>query len=156
MANTLSPELLAQLFSQESEDPFLILVTLSHTSFGDIHLVNNSRAVVSNGVTFDALPMKIRFPVDDGESAREFTIEFDNVSLELIVQIRSVTTAIGVKLEMILASMPDVIQMSQEDLLISSIAYSPQKISAKIGLDSFLNGGLTSESYDPTNFPGLF
>lgn len=157
MANQLSNELIAQLFSQESEDPFLTLVTLTHASFdAPIRLVNNTKDIVSRSNTYMAFPMKIRLPIDDGETAKEFAIQFDNVSLELIEEVRSVTTRIGVKLEMILASMPDVVQMSQEDLFISSISYNARSISARLVMDSFLNTEMTSERYNPSNFPGLF
>lgn len=157
MANQLSNELLAQLFAQASDDPFLTLVTLSHETFtDDIRLVNNTVAITSRGNVYEAFPMKIRFPVDDGETARDFQIDFDNVSLELVERIRTVTSQIGVKIEMILASMPDVPQMTQEDLLIASLTYSVKKITARIVIDSFLNVGLTSETYGPTNFPGIF
>ncbi len=157
MSNELSAELLAQIFSQNSNDPFLTLVTLSHDSFaGEICLVNNTKNIVSRGRTFRAFPMSIRLPMDDGETARNFVIDFDNASLELIEEIRSVTTKIGVKLEMILASMPDAVQMSQEDLEISTLSYTATKISANIVLDGFLNSELTSEQYGPSNFPGIF
>lgn len=155
MSNDLSNEVKQQLFAQESEDPFLTLITLTHPTF-TARLVNNTVDIVSNGFTFVAYPMKIKLPADDGESARDFSIEFDNVSLELITNMRSVTTAIGVKIEMILASMPDVIQMSYEDLQIRSIAYDAKKIQAKIVLDNFLTVAMTSERYNPSNFPGLF
>lgn len=157
MANTLSAELLAQIFAQNSDDPFLTLVTLSHATFAeDITLVNNSKNVISRGIEFLAFPMKIRFPVDDGESTRDFTIDFDNASLELLVEIRSVTDKIGIKIEMILASMPDVVQMVQEDLFIGSVSYNAQRITCKVVMDNFLNVELTSERYGPNNFPGLF
>lgn len=157
MSNALSPELLAQLFAQDSNDPFLTLITLSHTAFvDDIRIVNNTKPIVSRGNTFQPFPMKIRLPIDDGESSRDFQIDFDNASLELIEEIRTVTTAIDVTMEMILASMPDVVQISQGDLQISGLTYNAQRISAKIVLDSFLNIELTSERYNPTNFPGLF
>ncbi len=157
MANSLSQELLAQLYGQSSDDPFLTLVTLSHASFAeDITLVNNTKDITSRGLTFSAFPMKIRFPVDDGETARTFAIDFDNASLELITQIRTVTTQIGVKIEMILASMPDVVQIEQSDLFIASLTYTKSKITASIVMDSFLNVAMTSEQYNPTNFSGLF
>lgn len=157
MANQLSPELIAQLFAQESSDPFLTLVTLSHSSFpSDIRLVNNTVDITSRGLVFTAFPMKIRFPVDDGESVRDFSIDMDNVSLTLIEEIRSVTDFIGVKIEMILASLPDVVQISQGELRIQSLTYNAKRISAKVILDSFLNTEMTSEKYGPTNFPGLF
>lgn len=157
MSNELSAELLAQLFKQDSEDPFLTLVTLSHESFeDDILLVNNTKDIVSRGNTYRAFPMKIKLPIDDGETTRDFTLEFDNASLELIEEIRSVTTAINVKMEMILASLPDVVQMSQEDLSMSSLSYNVNRITARVQLDSFLNVEITSERYNPKNFPGLF
>ncbi len=157
MSNSLSTELLAQVFAQESSDPFLTLLTLSHESFaGDICLVNNTKDVVSRLKTFRAFPMKIQLPVDDGENMRTFTITLDNASLELIEEIRSVTTQISVKLEMILASMPDAVQMEQDDLLIETMTYDASKITATIIMDTFLNLELTSEQYGPTNFPGIF
>lgn len=159
MANQLSPELLAQLYAAQSEDPFLTLITLSHSSFDqDIRLVNNSENVTSRGNIFKAFPVKIRLPVDDGETAREVAIEFDNVSLDLIKEIRTVTSGdrITVKLEMILASIPDDVQIALEDLFIMNVSYNKYRISARLGLDSFLNTELSSERYNPSNFPGLF
>lgn len=156
MSNQLTPALLAQLFAQESSDPFLTLVTLTHDDFDPIRLVNNSVDIISRGNTFMAFPMRIRFPIDDGETARDFTIDFDNVSLELITEIRSVTDPIGVKIEMILASMPDVVQIVQDELQILTLQYTATALSAKVILDNFLNTAMTSESYGPTNFPGIF
>ena len=124
MSNQLSNQLLAQLFAQGSGDPFLTLVTLSHASFSaPIRLVNNSVNIISRGDTYLAFPMKIKLPMDDGESAREVSIEFDNVSQYLLDGFRSVTTEIGVKIEMILASLPNDVQMSLEELKISSVSY---------------------------------
>ncbi len=157
MSNTLSNEVLAQLFAQESNDPFLTLLTLSHPDFiSDIFLVNNTVDITSRGQVYSALPMKIRVPTDDGETARSFQIDMDNAALTMMTAIRSVTTAISVKLEMILASMPDVVQISQEDLTIATITYTATSLTARIVLDGFLNVAMTSEQYVPKNFPGIF
>jgi hypothetical protein len=156
MSNSLTPQVLAQLFNQESNDPFLTLVTLSHAEFSTIRLVNNTEDIVSNGNTFIAFPMRIVLPADDGEKAREITIEFDNVGLDLIDAIREVTSPIDVKLEMILASLPDDVQYSFEELKIQNLSYSKTRIAARLFLDSFLNTEITSERYTPTNYPGLF
>lgn len=155
MANELSTAAKIQLFAQESPDPFLTLITLSNETF-TARLVNNSVDVVSRGFTYTAFPMKIRLPIDDGESTRDVAIDFDNASLDLITNLRSVSGNIGVTIEMILASMPDTVQMSIEDLLISTITYDATKISARLIMDSFLAIEMTSERYNPNNFPGLF
>lgn len=153
--NDLSNEVKAQLFAQESNDPFLTLVTLFNDSF-TARLVNNSVDINSRGYTYTAFPMKIRTPIDDGETSRDFTIEFDNVSLLLITNLRSITGNIGVKIELILASIPDTVQMSHEDLLIRTITYNAQRVSASIVLDSFLAVEMTSEKYTPSLYPGMF
>ena len=155
MSNKLSAELKEQIFKQESEDPFLTLVTMSGGGF-TYRLVNNTTDIVSNGETFLAFPMKVRLPVDDGESAREFQLDFDNSSLLLIQTLRSVTSPINCQIDMILASMPDVIQMSVPDLLIRSVSYDERKVSAKIVLDNSLSVAMTCEKYTPSLFPGLF
>ena len=157
MANQLSPEMMLQIFSQRSNDPFLTLLTLSHEDFSeDIRLVNDVQDIVSRGLTFTAFPFKLTLPKDDGEVSREVSMEFDNVGMELIGPIRSVTSAINVKLEMVLASIPDDVQMSFEELTIQNISYSAKRVSAKLFLDTFLNTEMTSEKYLPSNFPGLF
>lgn len=154
---SLSPELLAQLYSQESSDPFLTLLTLTHASFvSPIRLVNNQKDIVSRGDTYQSFPVKITLPADDGESAREISMEFDNVSLELLNEIRSVNDNIDVKLEMVLASIPNIVQISIEELKIQSVSYNKSRISAKLYLDNFLNTALSSERYQPSNFPGIF
>jgi hypothetical protein len=133
-----------------------MLVTLIHPSFTTVKLVNNSEDIVSNGETFTSFPMRIRLPADDGESTREVSIEFDNVSRELIDELRTVTTPIDVKIEMILASNPDDIQITLDELKMRNVTYNKSIVSARLYLDSFLNVELTSERYSPKLYPGLF
>lgn len=157
MSNDLNAEFLNQIFAQEAHDPFLTLVTLSHEEWDeDILLVNNSVDFVSRGKTYLAFPMKVRLPVDDGETARVFNIDFDNASLYLIEGVRSVTTPVRVKIEMVLASFPDTVQMEQDELAIQQISYNKTRVSASIALDNFLNVEMTSERYTPSGYPGLF
>lgn len=155
MSNSVSSEMKAQMFGQNSDDPFLTLVTLQGQTF-TARLVNNSVDITSRGNTFTAFPMKITLPVDDGQTARSFAIEFDNASLLLINSLRSVTGTIGVTIEMVLASMPDVVQFSFEDLIVTSVNYNASKISATIMMDNFLAVEMTSERYTPSGYPGLF
>ena len=157
--NNLSAQLLAQLYAQESNDPFLILVTFTHSSFASpIRLVKNSNAIVSRGNTFTPYPFQIVLPTDDGEKLRQVTLTMDNVSLELIDEFRSVTGSdpIGVKVEMILASIPNEVQYSLEELKVVAVQYTRDTIQATLGLDDFLNTEIPSERYTPTNFRGLY
>jgi hypothetical protein len=155
MPAELTTALKAQIFAQESADPFLMLITLT-TSTAVYRLVNNSEDITSGGYVFSAYPLKITLPVDDGQSAREFSLDFDNTSLLLVKALRTVTDPIPVQIDMILASMPDVIQISIPDLQIVAATYDKQKLSAKVVLDNFLAVAMTSEAYSPSIYPGIF
>ena len=157
MANQLSPELLLQLYNQESNDPFLTLLTLDHPTFVEpVRFVNNTENVISRGEVYNTFPFTITLPLDDGETARQITLDFDNIGLELIDKVRTVTDSINVKIEMVLYSIPDDIQFEVSELKISNISYTATKITATLFLDNFLSTEMTSEKYGPTNFPGLF
>lgn len=153
---TLSSNLLNQLYGQQSNDPLLMLVTLTHTSFGTIRFVNNTVDIDSRGDTYTAFPVKITLPAEDNKTSQRAQIEFDNVSLELIDEIRTVTDPIDVKLEVVLASDPDTVEISYEELKIGNVSYNARIIKADLYLDDFLHTELSSEKYTPTLYPGLF
>jgi len=152
----LSNNVLFELFEQTSSNPFLTLITLSHASFATLRIVNNSENIISRGDTFLSFPVKITLPTDDGTSEREVQLEMDNAGLDLITEIRSVTTPIDVKLEMILASTPDTVEIAIEELKIRNITYNARSIRGNLYFVDFLNTEMTSEKYTPILFPGIF
>lgn len=153
-----SNTLISEIYAQSSGDPFLTLFTLEHSDWvGPIYLVNNTESIVSNGNTFEPFPVNLTLPADDGETVPKVKISFDNVSRELVEEIRSVTdNGITVKLEMVLASDPDTVEMEIAELRIISVMYDAKKIEATLTLDDFMNTEMTAEKYTPTNYPGLF
>lgn len=157
MANDITNELKAQLFGQVSSDPFLALFTFTHPNFSsDIRLVNNAEDIISNGNTFTAFPIQVVLPPDDQEAAREVQIQMDNIDLSIITELRQVTSPVEASVQMILASDPDTVQLSLEELKLKNINYNEKNITASLMMDDFLGVGLTSERYNPDNFPGIF
>ena len=157
MTNVLSPELLAQIFSQQADDCFLTLLTISHPDIlVPFRFVNNTENIISNGLTYSAFPFKITLPPDNGEDAKEAAIVLDNVSLELIQILRQITTPLDIDLKMVLGSIPDDIQMELAELKMGNIQYNSQAITGKMYQDNFMYSAMTSETYTPKNFPGLF
>lgn len=153
---SLSNNLLAQIYNQNSDDPLLMLVTLSHDSFSPIYLVNNRENITSRGNEYTAFPLEIKLPTDDGQTAQKAQIQFDNISLELIDEIRTVTNAIDCQIEVILASDPDTVEISYDEFKIQNVSYNDTTITADLVLDDFLNTEISSERYTPSIYPGLF
>ena len=157
MPNDLNLSLISQLLKPSSPDAFLTLMTLSHPNWAEpLRLVDNSSNVISRSLVFTAFPFKITLPPDDGESSREATVIIDNTSLDIIRKLREVTDEISVKLEMIISSMPDEVQIAVEDLAIRNISYNTETITARLAMDNFLQTEMTSEKYTPARFRGIF
>lgn len=156
LSRELSNQLLSEMLGQNSSDPFLTLLTLSHPSFDTVRLVNNIRDITSRGNVYTAFSFKTKLSAEDGESQRTVELEIDNVSLELIDEIRTATTPINVDLEMVLASNPDQVQVDVLGLKLKTASYNKNSIRASLVFDDFLNTEMTSEKYGPQNFPGLF
>lgn len=144
------------MMSQNSSDPFLTLLRLSHAEFETIYLVNNTEEINHEGNEYIPLGFRFQMTPDDGESSRQVQIEIDNVSLELINSIRTVTTPIDANVRLVLASQPNEIQVEIGELKIKNVTYDRQSIRGILTLDDFLNTEMTSEKYGPENFPGLF
>jgi len=145
------------MLENDSNDPFLALLTLNHDDFDQpVRLVNNTVNIDSRGETYLAFPFKFVLSTDDGESDQYVKIEMDNSSLLLMEKLRSITSPVTVTIEMVLASTPGTVEVGLGELKLRNIAYNAQSISGTLSLDDFLNTDLTSESYSPTSYPGIF
>lgn len=155
MARILSTALKQQLYAQESSDPFLTLLTIYFPS-NTIRLVKNNQDIISRGNTYTATFFEITLPRDDGESLQQVTLTIDNVGLELINYIRTITEPVTILLESVLASAPNVVQLSVTDLKLSQITYDAFTISSILIYDDILSTGIPDELYAPNTYPGLF
>lgn len=153
---SLSNRLLEQLNARESNDPFLMLLTISGDSINTVRLVNNTENITSRSNVYMAFPMKITLPIDDGETTPSVNVVFDNVSLELIEEIRTVTKPLDVKIEAVLASSPDYVEISYSQLKMKNIRYTDKLINASLYFEDILNTGIPSEKYEPNSYPGIF
>lgn len=154
---TYSSSFIEAVVSQNTDEVFLFLLTLSHANLsGPIRVVNNTENITSNGNVYTAFPFNLVLPQDDGESLPQVVINLNNVTLEFIDEIRGLSGALDVKLEIILASSPNTIEMSIDGMKTYTINYDAQNIQATCQIEDVLNLSFPSELYLPSNFPGLF
>lgn len=152
-----SQRLVRAVLEPNTGEVFLMLLTFNHSSFQvPVRLVNNVENIVSRGQTFQAFPLELVLPPDDGDTLPTVQITCQNASLELINMIRSVTGPMSVLIEMILASTPNYIEASIQDLRVVSVDYNKDTIVMTCSVDDLLNTSFPKECYLPSNFPGLF
>jgi hypothetical protein len=153
---SLSVNAQGQIRSRETDQAVLLLVTISPDGFDPVYLVNNTVDITSRGQVYTALPLTVKVTPDDGETLQRVTLTLDNISLELIDWVRTLTYPIPVVLETIFSGNPDVVEQSISDLIIKQIEYNVQSITATLFADDDFNQKLPSDTYNPLEFPGLF
>ena len=154
---TYSANFIEAVVSQNTDEVFLFLLTLDHDDLASpIRVVNNVENITSNGNVYTAFPFELILPQDDGDTLPQVIISLSNVDLSLVDEIRSLTGALTVTLEVVLASSPNTIEMSIDGMQTISIQYDAQKIEATCQVEDTLNLIFPSDAYLPFNFPGLF
>lgn len=165
---SMSPAALRAVFSPDSDDTLIVLLTFSGSNIvGDIKLADNYTqrlletdediiyGVKSRGNDYLFLPFEFTLPTED-DSAPRAGINIYDVNKQLLPSIRSLTTAPNVKIELVLASNPDVVEVDFGEFLLGNIKYNADTISGDLTLETFENEPFPSGTFTPSYFPGLF
>ena len=149
---------ISKVFKENLDEAGLWLcrVISPDASFPTIYLVSNTENVVSKAITYYAFPFEITLSPQDDDSERQISATFDNVSLELIDELRSQTTPLRVEFDLVFSNDLDSPEISIKDLRLISINYNARTISAQLIYDDILSAGFPSYKYGPTTFKGLF
>jgi hypothetical protein len=145
-----------QAVAQHSDDPFLVLLTLTHETLDEpIYVVRNREPVVSNGRTFIAYPFEIELPTDTDE-APQARITIANVSRRIGRALEKLVTPPMAKIELALASSPDVIERTYEGFEISNVSWTATQMTATLQVRHYWDEPWPRKRVTPSKFPGLF
>ena len=155
-----------QVFAQETDSVFIILITLSSDELDDdIRLasdpfetlpVANVQGVESNGLEYIFIPFEISLPRDDSTGTVSATLRIDNVEREIIAQARTITTPLSVKIQCVLSDDVDVVEMEYDYFSLSNLQYDAMTISGQLTLNYWGLEPFPSGRFIPSQFPGLF
>ena len=166
MSRTVSATFKKAVFAQETTEAFICLLTISHPSFTqDVLLTDDPtqllpvagvRGIISNGVEFLFLPFTFQLPAQNDSETAKATITIDNVSQEIIKQVRSANSAVSLKIQIVLSSTPDVIDFEADNFQLNNVTYDALTVSGDLSLDYFDLEPYPAPSFTPSYFPGLF
>lgn len=165
MSRNLTARTWEAILSQETMDPFVLLLTISAKYAGNwscIYLTNNSEDLLSNvqdGSTvhnYIAFPFQITLPRAEPGKISQVQLSVTNVSRELIDYIRNVEEAMVVNLYVINAEEPNVIVAQHLNYTWRGLQYNASTITGTISLEDYLSKSYPAELMTPSNFPGLF
>jgi hypothetical protein len=145
------------MYASTTDEAFLILATIRHEPTSTIlRVVNNTENIVSRGNTFEAYPFSLILPAESGEGIGAATFEIDNVDLTLVDMLRAAIEAPRVDIEVILASVPNEIEIGIYDLAMREVTWDATTITGKLLNEDILSAAFPSFGYTPKEWQGLF
>jgi phage-related protein len=157
MSRDISQDFREAIYAQETNEVFLVLITIDHADLDDpLRLVNNSVSVVSRGNTYYAAPIQVVLPTDaEGEVPRARLV-VDNVDRTIVAAVRAISSAPTVTLEIVKGSDLDTVEAAYNDLQLKDVRYDSLVVEGELNQENFLTEPFPSGAFTPGFFPGLF
>jgi len=157
MSRTISLAGRQALYSQETGEAFLLLVTIDHADLAaPIRVSSDAVNTTSRGDEFVSFPFSLRLPDDSDEGLPLAQIQIDNVDREIVQAVRSITTAPTVLTEIVRGSEPDMVEATWPDFLLRNVQYNALIVSGEMSVEQYLEEPYPAYNFTPAQFPGLF
>lgn len=146
----------AQALAQHNDDPFLVLLTLTHATLAEtIYVVNNRQKLVSRGNTYIAYPFTIDLPTDNDE-APQARITIANVSRAIGYALEKLITPPLALIEIVLASSPDHVERSWDQFELTGVTWDAMRMTGTLRHREVWSEYYPRYRVTPKDFPGLF
>lgn len=168
MSRTTSTAFRSAVYSPQTSEVFVLLLTLNHsdlatpirvsTDNADTFTVDGTtvRGTISNRNNFVFLPMEITLPDDSEESVTQAKIVIDNIDRDILASIRGLDSSPTISIQVVLASSPNTYEAQFNDFVLRDVTADALTIQGTLSLDNFLNEPFPGGTMFPSNFPGLF
>lgn len=165
---TLSLTMRQAMAAQETGQVVIVLLTISHPIMGGASFRVSSDptqkfsdapleyGTISRGNSFIFLPFSITLPDDASERAPATQIQIENVTRQLVELIRSVSSRATVRIELVLASSPNIVEVAFPQFDLGSVSYNADTVTLELTMDSMTSEPYPSGTFDPSSFPALF
>jgi len=143
-------------YLQETDDVFLVLLTITHDDITPIRVVNNNENITSDSNLFVAYPFEITLPDSTGDGTPSAQLVIDNVSREIAESIRNISTAPKVTISVIRAADPDTIEITFAPFTLRNVKWDMMKVSGDLSMEDIALEPFPIGQFSPAQFQGLF
>ena len=148
--------LVQSAFAHATDEVWLILLTISHADLtNDIQVVHNPVAITSRGMSFVGFAFDLSLPIDSPDRAPVAELRIDNVSQEIAQAVRSISSAPTVKIEVVRAADPDVVELSLDGFRLRNVNWDADSVRGALVLDDIATEPYPAGIFSPAGFPGL-
>lgn len=167
MARALSSGMLAAIFSQETEEVPVCLLTITHETLSEpVYVSSNPTdrisddpliySTTSRGNEYLFLPFDFVMPEDRADGAPRVQLTIENIDRTLVNMLRSISTPATINVEIVLASSPDIVEVALPALQMGTAQIGDKAITVDLIADSLINEPFPAGQFTPGTFSGLF
>jgi len=151
----ISDDLKQDAWQNESDLP-LILLTISHASLAaDIRVVNNKVNVTSGGLEYIAFPFDLQLPDSKEDSQPYSKLTISNVSREIGLAIRLISTPPNLKIAVVRQDTPDIVEAEFFGMRLNNVKYNVMTVSADLQFEDLTREEYPSLKFSPSIFRGI-
>jgi hypothetical protein len=155
------------LFSQESGEVPIFLLTITHPSLtSPIYLSTDATErysttplmyrTMSRTIAFLYAGIDVTIPDEQDKTPPASKLTIQNVTESLIPLARSVSTPPSVKIEAVLASALDTVEMTWPALNMSNLLYDANQLVFDLTMDALVTEPYPAGTFSPASFPSLY
>jgi hypothetical protein len=169
---SLSADALQAVFSPDADKDLIILLTISSRdasgTLSTTRLANNYLqrisetaddivyGVVSRSQNYFFIPFNFTLPTEEETGAPRCKVSIFDVTRILIPLVRNIVGAPSVKIEVVLSSTPNTVEIDFGTFLLSGITYNADSISGDLMVESLAQEPFPAHNFTPSYFAGLF
>ncbi len=154
------------IYASQTKEAFIVLMTISHPNWTDdvrissdptsLLPVANVRGTLSNGLEYLFGNFAITLPSQDSTQTTRATISVDNVSREIVRQLRQANTKVNIDLKVVLSSNPDLVEVTVSDFKLERVQYDAFVVTGDISIEYFDLEPFPFQRFTPSKFPAIF
>jgi hypothetical protein len=157
MSRSLSTLMQQSIYSAETGDAFIILLTLSHADLATpVCVTSDAVTTVSNGTSFLPFPFDLVLPNDLDVKSYRAKLVIDNIDRSIVQAVRSLATAPTILIQIVRAAAPNVIEAQFVDFKLTNVSYDAYRVTGDLTVEDFTAEPYPAAIFSPGLFPGLF
>lgn len=156
MARTLSSRALQALFAQETDEVFILLLTINHINLLEpIRVCSDAKDVVSRGNTYLAFPFELSLPTDLAEQMPQAELQIDNIDRRIVQAVRLINSPATVQIEGVLLSTPDVVELAWT-MTMREVTYDVLTVTGSLRFEEIFVEAFPKDRVTPATIPAVF
>lgn len=157
MSRSLSSTFHGAIHGAQTEQAFLILLTVTHADLGTpLRYVYDNENVTSGGDLYTAHPFEITLADERDDQPPEIVLVIDNVDREPLTTLRALDSPPTITIEVVLASAPDTIEIGPITTELRGVQYDAFTVRGTLAFEPVLSEPYPGYVFEPRLFPAAF